>query len=290
MTIRDLEIFITVVEMGTMSAAAKKLNISQPSISQSIAQIEQEYNVVLFDRISRKLFLTATGRNLLDYARRILDDVAEMKDTLLLSPPKDTFIIGVSHSVSTKFLRDLRRKLDEEMDCPSLHVVIEDNETILQSVKNGEVHVALAEGDLDDSHWKSEPLLQDHLYFICAKDHPLANRQRISLEDMANLPFAMGKSGTKSYEYILHLLRDREVPLQLPWTCHCYEAIFPLVEENLAVSLVPGWIIPEDSNLAVIPLEGNLGNINLSLFSLTYFSNPHWMETVKRAIRETAKL
>ncbi|WP_236251320.1 helix-turn-helix domain-containing protein [Peptoniphilus harei] len=57
MTIRDLEIFIEVCKTKNMSNAAKNLKISQPTVSHAISQIENEYNVKLFDRISKKLYI-----------------------------------------------------------------------------------------------------------------------------------------------------------------------------------------------------------------------------------------
>ena len=73
MTIRDLEIFIEVVRAKNMSNAAKNLKISQPTVSHAISQIENEYNVKLFDRISKKLYITDVGLRLYDFALNILE-------------------------------------------------------------------------------------------------------------------------------------------------------------------------------------------------------------------------
>ena len=71
-TIRHLRIFIAVAEAGKMSLAAKSLYIAQPTVSQAVAEIEAEYGVRLFDRLSKKLRITQQGRQLLAYARRIV--------------------------------------------------------------------------------------------------------------------------------------------------------------------------------------------------------------------------
>ena len=73
MTIRDLEIFIEVCKTKNMSKAAENLKISQPTVSHAISQIENEYNVQLFDRISKKLYITDVGLRLFDYAKNILE-------------------------------------------------------------------------------------------------------------------------------------------------------------------------------------------------------------------------
>ena len=70
MTLRHLKIFVTVCETGSMTAAASQLFIAQPSISLAISEMEEYYGVKLFDRISRKLYLTDNGRSCLLYTSR----------------------------------------------------------------------------------------------------------------------------------------------------------------------------------------------------------------------------
>ena len=65
MTLRHLRVFIAVAECGSMSGAAQQLYIAQPSVSQAIAELEQHYGCKLFERLSRRLFITPAGEDLL---------------------------------------------------------------------------------------------------------------------------------------------------------------------------------------------------------------------------------
>ncbi|MBY9087376.1 LysR family transcriptional regulator, partial [Paenibacillus sp. HN-1] len=67
-TIRHLKIFVTVYDERSMTAAGRKLFISQPTVSQAIHELESMYKVVLFERLSRKLYPTSTGEKLYQYA------------------------------------------------------------------------------------------------------------------------------------------------------------------------------------------------------------------------------
>ena len=80
MTIRHLRIFITVAECKKMNLAAKKLYISQPTVSQSIRELEEHYGVKLFERLSKKLFITDAGKYLLFRAKNLVEqyDALEM--------------------------------------------------------------------------------------------------------------------------------------------------------------------------------------------------------------------
>ena len=70
MTIRHLKIFIEVAETGKMSAAAKNCYLSQPTVSQAIRELEEHYGVLLFERLSKRLYITESGKKLLTYARQ----------------------------------------------------------------------------------------------------------------------------------------------------------------------------------------------------------------------------
>ena len=72
MTIRHLRIFSAVAECGTMHAAARKLYLAQPAISTAISELEKHYHVKLFERLSKKLYITSEGKQFLFYANHIL--------------------------------------------------------------------------------------------------------------------------------------------------------------------------------------------------------------------------
>ena len=91
MTSRNLQIFVTVAELGKMTEAARALYITQSSVSQAIASIEQEYGVVLFERLSRGLFLTDAGKELLSYARSYFSVKSDMEEFLLGSGTRTQF-------------------------------------------------------------------------------------------------------------------------------------------------------------------------------------------------------
>ncbi len=72
MTIRHLRIFIEVVTSGSMSNAASRLYISQPTVSQAIRELEEHYGVLLFNRLNRRLYITDAGKRLFSYAKDVV--------------------------------------------------------------------------------------------------------------------------------------------------------------------------------------------------------------------------
>ena len=89
MTLRAMEVFLAVVDTGSMRAAAETLYISQPSVSGVIADLEKEYGVRLFERLGKKLYITPEGETLAGYARRMLS-LREEADRRMGSLADDT--------------------------------------------------------------------------------------------------------------------------------------------------------------------------------------------------------
>ena len=79
MDLANLQAFVEVARLGSFSTAAERLYLSQPAISKRIAALEDELNTLLFDRVGRKITLTATGTALLPRARQLLNDAVDLK-------------------------------------------------------------------------------------------------------------------------------------------------------------------------------------------------------------------
>ena len=82
MTIRHLKIFIAVAETGSMSRAAQKLFLSQPTVSQAIRELEENYEVRLFERLSKRLYITPAGQELLGYAYQAVGQFDQLESRM----------------------------------------------------------------------------------------------------------------------------------------------------------------------------------------------------------------
>ena len=82
MTIRHLTVFAAVAEQGSMSAAAKHLYLSQPTVSQAIRELEAHYNGLLFERLGKKLYLTERGKLLLPHAREMIRQFQQLEELM----------------------------------------------------------------------------------------------------------------------------------------------------------------------------------------------------------------
>ena len=117
MTIRHLTVFAAVAEQGSMSAAAKHLYLSQPTVSQAIRELEAHYNGLLFERLGKKLYLTERGKILLPHAREMIRQFQQLEELMQNQGQSSTLKLGSTLTVGTcltpSIILDLQKKIPD---------------------------------------------------------------------------------------------------------------------------------------------------------------------------------
>ncbi len=150
MTLRHLQIFTTVADTGGMSKAARILHISQPSISQSVSELERHYGVKLFERLSQKLYLTKEGELMLSFSRHILDSFTQMETAMNQAAEQKELRIGCSVSVGTCLINPILDEAEKELPHCRFHVTVTNSSEIEQAVLNNKVDLAIVEGTIQN--------------------------------------------------------------------------------------------------------------------------------------------
>ena len=101
MTIRHLTIFVAVADLGSMSAAAASLYLSQPTVSHGHSGVEKHYNGLLFERLGKKLYLTERGQLLLPQARNLIRQFQQLEELMLNQGQSSTLKLGSTITVGT---------------------------------------------------------------------------------------------------------------------------------------------------------------------------------------------
>ena len=117
MTIRHLTVFAAVAEQGSMSAAAKHLYLSQPTVSQAVRELEAHYNGLLFERLGKKLYLTERGKLLLPHAREMIRQFQQLEELMQNQGQSSTLKLGSTLTVGTcltpSIILDLQKKIPD---------------------------------------------------------------------------------------------------------------------------------------------------------------------------------
>lgn len=237
MTIRDLEIFIEVVRAKNMSNAAKNLKISQPTVSHAISQIENEYNVKLFDRISKKLYITDVGLRLYDFALNILEQFEDTVIFLQSSSTAHNINLGVSSNFSSQFLLEIINDYEKKKEDVSLRVYVDSREKIIEKLNSGIINLAIIDGDAGIEDNSAESFFEDEIFIISSKDSDIKDKEVLDAEDLRNKKFVLGDIDDNSKKMLLNFLRERGIPIDLKFICQNKDMVLNIVKNSDALSI-----------------------------------------------------
>lgn len=237
MTIRDLEIFIEVVKAKNMSNAAKNLEISQPTVSHAISQIENEYNVKLFDRVSKKLYITDVGLRLYDFALNILEQFEETVIFLQSSSTAHNINLGVSSNFSSQFLLEIIDEYEKKKNDVSIRVYVDSREKIIQKLNAGIINLAILDGDIGVEDNSAEPFFEDEIFIISSKNSTINDKDVLEAEDLKNKKFVLGDLDDYSKKILLNYLREKSIPIDLKFICQNKDMVLNIVKNTDALSI-----------------------------------------------------
>ena len=190
MEIGLIRAFVETADAGALSRGARRLGISQPSLTVQIQRLEQYLGTALFDRSSRGVLLTDAGKSLYARARRILDDVHAAEDAIRreVAEGYGTLTVGAIPTIAPYVLPAALQKLRARF--PAMRVEMrEDYSAVLADmVRDGALDVAVAALPYAFERFDVEPLGFDALLVAVPATHPAARAGRISLAQLRGAP------------------------------------------------------------------------------------------------------
>jgi DNA-binding transcriptional LysR family regulator len=244
-TIRQLQYFIAVAELGTVSGAAQALSISQSAITEAVKELEADLGVVLFDRHPRGLSITHKGHQFLRHANKILADVTDARRAFSheTNGPPQRLQLGVTSLVAGYVLSDLLARYRRAF--PEVEVsAVEDNGDYLEHLLiGGELDVAV----MVTSNLRDRLALQAEIIELSAyrlwlpMGHRLAGEEIIALEDLQPEPLIMLTIDEieENTGKILTVLGKRP---HVAFRTRSVEAVRSLVATGAGVALLPDLV------------------------------------------------
>ena len=286
MTFRNLQIFSKVAELGSMSKAAEALYISQPSVSLAISDIEREYNVLLFDRVSRSLYLTYSGEKLLEYANSILYMREEMEEFLNNESANPCIRIGATATVGACIMSPIISDLLQSI--PNLkHEVLVANTLIIEDLLlKSKLDIGLVEGTVRNPNLETKEVIRDRLVFTCSTDHRFMGRKSIRLEELDNEPLILREPGSGTRAQLEDLLKIKGFQCNIRWSCYNIEAIKDAIMHNLGVSVMSERLVRDSlqrRELWVCDIEGS-DEFNRT-FKLAYHRNKVFTDSMNQFVQ-----
>lgn len=284
MELRHLKYFKTVAEELSFSEAAKKLFVAQPAISQQISDLEKELGVSLFHRSKRQVILTPAGNILYKHVNNILDQVEiAAKETVRASKGQvGELVIGFIGTPVHQFMPDLINSFKDKYDGVKISLEHMNPEKQVQALINNEIQVSFSR-PINNSIY---PQLESHLVytdsFVAAlrSDHPLAQKDSLTPEDLVNEPLILlsRKSSRSYFELMLSFFNDIKRRPEIFAEPEDLQTMMTLVLARCGIAIVPSCAehtIRDDIKL--IPLRPDSIKVDLCM---------HWNKEQDNVIAE----
>ncbi|WP_074116144.1 LysR family transcriptional regulator [Clostridioides difficile] len=280
MTIRSLEIFVKVAECGKMSEVARNMYITQSSVSQAISEIEKEYGVKLFDRISKKLYLTEAGKKLLGYGRHLLAVNEEMNDCMKHCAKNIRIRVGATVTVGTCVISPIMLELYKVNPLIEPEVFVEDTRLIAKKLLNSELDIAIVEGKIKYPDIVTKSIINDNLVLICSHKHEFYKRDSIKVSELSNQPLIMRELGSGTRAQLEKQLKELKIPMNIRWSCYNSEAILRAVVDNFGIAVISELLI-EDYLKKHLLWACDIEGINLHrTFDIAYHRSKFFTENI----------
>ncbi|QQK80512.1 LysR family transcriptional regulator [Salicibibacter cibi] len=214
MNIKLLELFCCIVEEGSISGAARRSYLSQPSATKSIRYLEEEYGALLFNRDKGSVSLTEVGETLYPHAKAIIHEYYNSREAVRYANERtqSQLKVGASFTLGEYFLPSVISKYignARNDDNGNMELFIENTPNILEKLENKEIDVAFVEGKVANDELVKEAIAYDELVLIVGTAHPWSNVPHILTNELKNERLIAREKNSGSREIITEHLEKK---------------------------------------------------------------------------------
>lgn len=270
-TLRQLEYLVAVGEAGSIALASDRVNVSSPSISTAIAQLEQEFGLPLFvRRHAHGLSLTQGGKQFVEQARIVLQQAARLNDlaNAITGKVRGPLNVGCLLTFAQVVLPHLRRSFVDQFPEVEFHQFERNQSEIFEGLRNAALDVALSYDLTIPPDLEFVPLASLPPYAVLPDDHALAPRTSVALADLAAYPLVL-LDLPLSADYFLSLFRDIGARPLIAERTRDMAVMQSLVGQGFGYSIanIRPWSdrSPDGRTLRYVPLTGPVRPMQLGL-------------------------
>ncbi len=283
-TLRQLEVFLETARLGSLNRAADSLSMSQSAASDSLKELENQFDILLFDRAGKRLQLNDMGRLLVPRAEELLVRAREIERNLSLHQDVGTIRIGATMSIGNTLCIPLIHKYRQRYAESPVKLEVGNTEKINQMVTGFELDVGMIEGEITNPALHISPWRRDELIIFCNREHPLASRAWLTTRDLQQAAWILREPGSgtrQTFDRVMHdLLPSLSTELELQQN----EAIIQAVKNGMGLGCLSRLALAEDIAAGkLLPLQARgrrfTRNFYLLLHKQKYRSAAieHWL-------------
>lgn len=243
MTVRHMYIFKTVCECQSITAAAGKLNMTQPAVSVAIKELESFYQVKLFERMNRTIYLTEAGNTLREYADSILDQFEEAEAVLRDGTSMARCRMGVNVSVGETFLPGMLKLLEEKIPGIHMEVLVGNTVTIEEKLNENEIDFAVVDGLKDQTRRVIQPLFRGEMAAVCTPSY--GPHGPVTVKELAGYRLLLREKGSGNRVCIDAMFESHGCSARPVVDSISDLSLLKLAEEGFGITILPRELAAE---------------------------------------------
>lgn len=244
-TLRQLQVFVAVARLGSVSQAADAVALSQSAASMALSEFERQFDCRLFERIGKSLQINPLGEQLLPKAVELLDRAAEIEALLEGRSGLGSLRIGatltIGNYLATLIVADFLQHHPEAR----VQLTVHNTATIVEQVAQYELDLGLIEGACQHPQLLTLPWVEDELVVFAAPDHPLLGKTEVSLAELMGERWILRERGSGTRDVFEQALRRHHLEPQVRLELEHTEAIKRAVESGLGISCISRLALKE---------------------------------------------
>ncbi|ATO35602.1 HTH-type transcriptional regulator GbpR [Dickeya dianthicola] len=229
MRLRHIEVFQAIVQAGTISGAARLLNVSQPNVSRVLNHAEQQLGFALFERRSQGLAPTVEGQQLMPEIERLysqLQSISRLTDQIRKGQ-HETVRLGAAHAFGQMIVAPAMVEFQQQSPLVNMELVTEHFNTLCQNIQQHQLDLALVFGQQVPPDLLAEPLCQSRMVAVLPKDSP--QQGPVSLEWLCHNNLLMMQQQDPLGQVVHRALRDRRLKPAVSLYIKTYSVIADMV-------------------------------------------------------------
>ena len=238
-TLHQLKVFETVARKGSFTRAAEELLITQPTVSSQVKQLTKSVGLPLFEQIGKSLYLTDAGRELLATCQDVFEKLNNFE--IKIADLKGTKQGQLNLAVITTAKYFVPRLLGPFCkNYPGIDVALKvtNHQEIQQRMLENQDDLYVVSNPNTDIDLTSKPFLNNPLVVVAKKDHPLATKKNIDLQELNDQPFIMREQGSGTRDAIEQLFAEHNISVKVKLELGSNEAIKQAISGGLGISIL----------------------------------------------------
>jgi len=258
MELRQLVSFYHVARLRSVSKAARTLELGQPTVTTHLRKLEDEFEIILFDRIKRPIQLTSEGSLLLELVTPVVQAVDILKTQMNYSESRGSFIVGAYPDLVMHHLPPGIQAFSKNYPDVRIQLLARPYTPLLRLVKSGEIDLAFsAPPPSDDQSLDFQELFEFDIVLMTPLGHPLLEKDKISLKDLSPWPLILSGPESWTRQKVEQELRNQGVSCDVVLALDDTVSIKRYVETGMGVAVCADFTLHQQDHdrLGVVRLD-----------------------------------